>query len=249
MKVKFTVLAASATLVAGAVAFWLARRDPAPPAEESPSAASARPAPLAEAKAAPERRAKPKPAAKKREVKAAKAASSGPYPEAVARFLVENAVSANDYRQLSLLRDKLDRIDDPELRLRLLEGLAWFDETAVADALPFLLDSDERVSAAAGEVVANQIASVTRASQREKLYTAALKLMPADLADRDILLAALENDKKSVVIRVLRDSADMERTDPELWEKLKEVYETACGRPYRGHIDALSHYDIREDRD
>ncbi len=170
------------------------------------------------------------------------------WPDALARVLVENAVSNNDYEDLARLRDRLDKIEDPDVRLRLLEGLAWFDETAVADALAFLLDSDKRVATLASEVVTSRMAFVKRPSQRKKLYAAALKLMPVDSPDREILVSTLENDKKRVLIGVLDDLESMKSTDPALWKRLTEAYETSTGLPYTGHIDALRHYDPRADR-
>lgn len=170
-----------------------------------------------------------------------------PLPDALMRLLVDEAVNANDYKKLSALLGKLDRIDDPEIRLRLLEGLTWFDETAVADSLPFLLDSDERIAATAAEVVSSRISSISRPSQREQVYVAALKLMPEDSPDRAILLATLENDRKSVVIHALRDLEETKAQDPALWKRLTEIYEAHFDRPYVNHVDALLHYDPNED--
>ena len=173
--------------------------------------------------------------------------SGGMLPDVLMRLLVDEAVNANDYQKLSVLLSKLDRIGDPAIRLRLLEGLAWFDETAIADALPFLLDDDSRVAAQAAEIVTSRISSVPRQPQREKLYVAALKLMPEDSPDRDILLATLESDSKSTCLHVLRDLESIQRTHPELWVKLRKVYRTQFGRPYVDYIDALLHYNPRED--
>ena len=184
--------------------------------------------------------------------KAPLAAKSGkgkrPIPDAVARVLVEDAVNDNNYKNLAKLRDRVEQIEDPALRLRLLEGLAWFEETSVADALTFLADPDDKVAAMAGEIVSSRISSIESRENREKIYTAALKLMAKDSPDRDILLATLENDKKGIVMRVLRDLSSTKDSDPELWQNLKEVYETAFGRPYVSHVDALLHYDPRDDR-
>ena len=146
------------------------------------------------------------------------------------RLLVEEAVNANDYKKLSILLGKLDRIGDPAIRLRLLEGLNWFDETAVADALPFLVDTDAKVASFASEIVSSRITSVARTSQREKLYVAALKLMP-DSPDRDILVATLEGERKSTCMHVLHDLEAMKTSQPALWRKLTNVYESHFGRP------------------
>ena len=167
-------------------------------------------------------------------------------PDALMRLLVEEAVNANDYKKLSLLLGKLDRIGDPAIRLRLLEGLNWFNETAVADALPFLLDTDAHVAAFASEIVSSRITSVARTSQREKLYVAALKLMP-DSSDRDILIATLEGERKSTCLHVLHDLEAMKESQPALWRKLTDVYESHFGRPYTGYIDALLHFNPRDD--
>lgn len=168
-------------------------------------------------------------------------------PDALMRLLVDEAVNANDYKRLSVLLGKLDRIGDPAIRLRLLEGLAWFDETAVADALPFLVDADSQVAAQAAEIVTSRISSVARQSQREKLYVAALKLMPDDAPDRDILLATLEGDSKSVCLHVLHDLESARKSRPELWRKLTDIYSEQFGRPYVSYIDALLHYNPYED--
>lgn len=167
-------------------------------------------------------------------------------PDALMRLLVEEAVNANDYKKLSILLGKLDRIGDPAIRLRLLEGLNWFDETAVADALPFLVDTDAKVASFASEIVSSRITSVARTSQREKLYVAALKLMP-DSPDRDILVATLEGERKSTCIHVLHDLEAMKTSQPALWRKLTNVYESHFGRPYTGYIDALLHFNPRDD--
>ena len=166
-------------------------------------------------------------------------------PDALMRRLVDQAVDANDYQKLSKLRGKLDQIGDPQIRLRLLEGLNWFDDTAVADAIPFLLDADDRVSALAGEIVSSRIASVEPPAQREQLFVAALKLMP-DSPDRDLLLAALESERKSLCLHVMRDLEPMRTAQPELWSKLTAVYETQFDRPYVNYIDALLHFNPRD---
>lgn len=174
-------------------------------------------------------------------------ASGKMLPDALMRVLVDEAVNANDYKKLSVLLGKLDRIGDPAIRLRLLEGLAWFDETAVADALPFLTDADSRVAAQAAEIVTSRIPSIARQSQREKLYAAALELMPDDAPDRDILLATLEGDSKSACLHVLRDLEHVRTSRPELWRKLTNVYWEQFGRPYINYVDALLHYNPREE--
>ncbi|MGN0877720.1 MAG: hypothetical protein ACI4TC_10655 [Kiritimatiellia bacterium] len=166
-------------------------------------------------------------------------------PDALMRRLVDQAVDANDYQKLSRLLGKLDQIGNPQIRLRLLEGLNWFDATAVADAIPFLLDADGRVSALAGEIVSSRIASVEPPAQREQLFVAALKLMP-DSPDRDLLLAALESERKSLCLHVMRDLEPMRTAQPELWSKLTAVYETQFDRPYVNYIDALLHFNPRD---
>ncbi len=170
------------------------------------------------------------------------------WPEATARFLVENAVNDSNYENLAKLRDMVDKIADPALRLRLLEGLAWFDETAVADALPFLADPDAEVASAAGEIITSRISTIPRTSQREQVYKAALTLMADDSPDREILMATLENDKKTACINLLHDFESQRETRPELWKRLTEVYEAQFGRPYKDHLDALLHYNPRDDR-
>ena len=174
--------------------------------------------------------------------------TDAPWPEATARFLVENAVNDNDYENLSQLRDMVDKIADPALRLRLLEGLAWFEKTAVADALPFLADPDEEVVARASDIITSRISTIPRTSQREQVYKAALTLMADDSPDREILMATLENDKKTTCINLLHDFESQREKRPELWKRLTEVYETQFGRPYKDHLDALLHYDPRDDR-
>ena len=174
--------------------------------------------------------------------------TGGMIPDEVARILVEHAVNENDYKSLAKLRDKISQISDPALRMRLLEGLAWFDETAVADSLPFLADDDPKVAAQAGEIVASRISSVEKRQDREKVYTAALKLMAKDSPDREILAATLESDRKLVVMHVLRDLESSKESDPALWKRLTEAYETATGRPYKDYVDALIHYNPRDDR-
>lgn len=166
-------------------------------------------------------------------------------PDALMRRLVDQAVDANDYQKLSKLLGKLDQIGDPKIRLRLLEGLNWFDATAVADAIPFLLDADSRVAAFAGEIVSSRIASVEPPAQREQLFVAALKLMP-DSADRDLLIAAMESERKSLCLHVLRDLEPMRTAQPELWRKLTAVYEAHFGRPYVSYVDALLHFNPRD---
>ena len=166
-------------------------------------------------------------------------------PDALMRRLVNQAVDANDYQKLSRLLGKLDQIGDPQIRLRLLEGLNWFDATAVADAIPFLLDADGRVAALAGEIVSSRIASVEPPAQRDQLFVAALKLMP-DSPDRDLLLAAMESERKSLCLHVMRDLEPMRTAQPELWRRLTAVYETQFGRPYVNYIDALLHFDPRD---
>ncbi|MGN0833326.1 MAG: hypothetical protein ACI4RD_06720 [Kiritimatiellia bacterium] len=166
-------------------------------------------------------------------------------PDALMRRLVNQAVDENDYAKLAKLSGKLDQIGDPQIRLRLLEGLNWFDATAVADAIPFLLDEDSRVASLAGEIVSSRIASVALPAQREQLFVAALKLMP-DSPDRDLLIAALESERKSLCLHVLRDLEPMRTAQPELWRKLTAVYEAQFDRPYVSHIDALQHYNPRE---
>ena len=174
--------------------------------------------------------------------------TDAPWPEATARFLVENAVNDNDYENLSKLRDMVDKIADPALRLRLLEGLAWFEKTAVADALPFLADPDAEVVARASDIITSRISTIPRTSQREQVYKAALTLMADDSPDREILMATLENDKKTTCINLLHDFESQRETRPELWKRLTEVYETQFGRPYKDHLDALLHYNPRDDR-
>ena len=174
--------------------------------------------------------------------------TDAPWPDEVARILVEHAVNGNDYESLAKLRDKLDKIEDPDVRLRLLEGLSWFDETAVADALSFMLDPDDRVATLASEIVTSHMSSVKRPSQRKKLYAVALKLMPDDSPDRELLMATLENDKERVIIGVLADFEPSKDSDPALWKRLTEAYETATGRPYKDYVDALIHYNPRDDR-
>ena len=174
--------------------------------------------------------------------------TDGMIPDDLARILVEHAVNENDYKSLAKLRDKISQISDPALRMRLLEGLAWFDETAVADSLPFLADDDPKVAAQAGEIVASRISSVEKRQDREKVYTAALKLMAKDSPDREILAATLESDRKLVVMHVLRDLESSKESDPALWKRLTEAYETATGRPYKDYVDALIHYNPRDDR-
>ena len=184
---------------------------------------------------------------KKAPPSAKSAKEKGPIPDVVARVLIEDAVNNNNYKNLAKLRDKAEQIEDPALRLRLLEGLAWFDETAVSDALTFLIDPDEKVSAMAGEIVTSRISSIESRENREQVYTAALKLMAKDSPDREILLATLENDKKGIVMHVLRDLSSTQDSDPELWQKLKDVYKTSFDRPYVSPIDSLIHYDPRDD--
>lgn len=167
-------------------------------------------------------------------------------PDALMRLLVDEAVDANDYARLSALLGKCDRIADPEIRMRLLEGLSWFDETAVEDALSFLLDPDEKVAAAAAALVTSRISTVGRQQQREKLYVAALKIMP-DSPDRDILIAQLEGDRKSVCMHVLRDLEGVRASRPDLWRKVTDVYLAVFGRPYIDAVDAIMHYNPRED--
>lgn len=191
----------------------------------------------------------PKAPRPKKKTSAAKTAKGKlPIPDAVARALVENAIDDNNYGHLVKLRDKAGQIEDPALRLRLLEGLAWFEETAVSDALCFLADPDAKVAAKAGEIVSSCISSVERQEDREQVYKVALKLMAKDSPDRDILLATLEGDRKSVVMHVLRDLSSTKDSDPGLWRRLTEVYETSFGRPYVSHVDALIHYAPGEDR-
>ena len=171
-----------------------------------------------------------------------------PWPEATARFLVENAVNDNDYENLSKLRDMAEKIADPALRLRLLEGLAWFEKTAVADALPFLADPDAEVVARASDIITSRISTIPRTSQREQVYKAALTLMADDSPDREILMATLENDKKTTCINLLHDFESQREKRPELWKRLTEVYEAQFDRPYKDHLDALLHYNPRDDR-
>lgn len=184
----------------------------------------------------------------KKDVRAAKktATLSKMLPDAVVRVLVDDAVNENDYKRLSVLLGKIDRISDPQIRLRLLEGLSWFEETAVEDAIPFLLDADTDVAARASEIVSSRISSIPKPEQREKVYTASLKLMP-DSADRDILISTLENERKLSLLHVMRDMEAVRSTQPDLWQKLKAAYESACGRPYVSYVDALLHYDPRKD--
>ena len=230
-----------ATAVAGVV-LLLAGCGQEPP---EPSATDSRPPPATARRIAGAKR--PVATRPVRAAETGRSTSGEMLPDVLMRLLVDEAVNANDYQKLSVLLSKLDRIGDPAIRLRLLEGLAWFDETAVADALPFLLDDDSRVAAQAAEIVTSRISSVPRQPQREKLNVAALKLMPEDSPDRDILLATLESDSKSTCLHVLRDLESIQRTHPELWVKLRKVYRTQFGRPYVDYIDALLHYNPRED--
>lgn len=231
-----------ATSVAGVVLLLAGcgREPPAPPAD-----ADKRPPPATARRISNAKRSAG--TASARTAETGRSTSGKMLPDALMRFFVDEAVNANDYQKLSILLGKLDRIGDPAIRLRLLEGLAWFDETAVADALPFLLDTDSRVAAQAAEIVTSRISSVARQPQREKLYVAALKLMPEDSPDRDILLATLEGDSQSTCLHVLRDLEPLQQTHPQLWVKLRQVYRAQFGRPYVDYIDALLHYNPRED--
>ena len=71
--------------------------------------------------------------------------------------------------------------------------------------------------------------------------------MPDDAPDRDILLATLEGDSKSACLHVLRDLEHVRTSRPELWRKLTNVYWEQFGRPYINYVDALLHYNPREE--
>ncbi len=245
------VLTASATLVAGAV-FFAVRAQKAD--DSSPMLSADRPHPqenkrrfIPEAKMD-----KPGDRPRKRDSRIGdrpqtKATEKEFLPDSILRLLVDRAVDSNDYKALSALLGKLDRISNSEIRLRLLEGLAWFDETSVADSLPFLADSDERVASAAAEIVTSRITSIPRKSQREEVYKVALKTLPEDSPDREILLATLETDSKGIVYRILSEFENEKLTNPHLWNRLKEVYETSFDRPYVNRYEALLHYNAIED--
>lgn len=176
------------------------------------------------------------------------AAPKRPLPDATARFLVENAVNENDYKSLSVMLGKLGQIEDPEVRLRLLHGLAWFDETAATDALPFLSDPDGEVAAAASDIVSSRISLIPITAQRGRVYGEALATLPDDSPDRELLLTTLESDRKSVCIELLHKFEGEREERPDLWRRLTEIYEEQTGLPYTGRIDALLRYDPGDDR-
>lgn len=250
INVRLTVRATLATYVAG-VAVCFSGCERRPPVEEPVTVkpkATNRVATVRTPTNGYVRASKPPKRTPKKDVRAAKkpSTSSKMLPDAVMRLLVDDAVNANDYKRLSVLLGKIDRIGDPAIRMRLLEGLNWFEETAVEDAIPFLIDADKGVAAFAAEIVSSRISSIPKPEQREKVYVASLKLM-ADSADRDILISTLENERKFLLMHVMRDMEAVQTTHPVLWQKLKAAYESACGRPYAGYVDALLHYDPRKD--
>lgn len=247
INVKLTVRTALATFVAGAVANFVGCGER--PADELPAAND-----VAAAQVVTNMNVRSSETAKRIGRKRAKAvkkpsgstASSKKLPDDLMRLLVDDAVNANDYKRLSVLLGKIDRIGDPAIRMRLLEGLNWFEETAVEDAIPFLIDADEGVAAFAAEIVSSRISSIPKPQQREKVYVASLKLMP-DSPDRDILISMLENERKFLLMHVMRDMEQVRTSDSDLWDKLKAAYESACGRPYVSYVDALLHYNPRSD--
>lgn len=256
MKAKAKVIAGATLMAAamGVAAFFLTAREgekaTAAKAEVKRTAKAAKPKPKpvkAVRVKEGEKQAETKPAPKKR-TKRAKKKSSGPMPDFLARHAVRSASSDNDYARLKRLQAMSGKIMDPAIRLELLEALAWFDETAVADAVTFLADPDERVSGKAGEVIAQRIGMVGDRMLRQRLFTASLKLM-GDTADRDILLTQLETDKKFTCMQVVRelDKGGVRERDPELWEKLTEAYESCMGRPYVDSVKALLEYSHREE--
>lgn len=164
---------------------------------------------------------------------------------AVMRLLIRDAIDSNNHDRLAILLNNAAASEDPEVRLELLQALSWFDETAVEDAVGFLLDEDERVAATASEIVTARISSVPSRPTRQKLYLAALKTMPAT-ADRDILLATLESEDKLFCLRVITGLESVRELRPDLWEKVAETYESVFGRPYVNATDALMNFNPRE---
>ena len=160
-------------------------------------------------------------------------------------FLVEHAITRAsdnyDYKTLAALRDQMDQILNPELRLKLLLALNWYDETAIPDAIRFLKDEDERVVAAASDIVSTRISSEQSVVRRGQYYSEALKLMK-DSPDREILIDTLKGERKSLCIHLMNELEKQGKEDPSLWNALKEVYEYQFDRPYVSHIDSLLHY-------
>ena len=154
---------------------------------------------------------------------------------------IQNSSDNEDYKGLSRLLKCKKRMEEPETRLALLDALAWFEETAVGDALQFLDDEDERVAAKAAEVVTARIASIEKSTVRSEVYLEAMKKMK-NSPDLDILVAELGGDEKYVVLKVVTGMEGACKLRPTLWKKLKEVYEESFDRKYTTSNDAFINY-------
>ncbi len=159
-------------------------------------------------------------------------------PDWFVRDRIQKAMDDEDYEGLSFWLKYYEQIEDPETRLMLLNGLAWFEGTAVQDALAFVLDDDEEVAATACDIITTHLREVKDPMARGEMYALTLKYM-GDTADQDILVAMLEAESKDMCIWVLKDLECVRETRPELWKKVTDVYTEQTGREYTTWLDAM----------